>query len=579
MKLLKLTENKPIKEYEKEWETQKGYKTCDNCGTRLNDGGTCPKCDDGEEDMDESLGKNSRAHSTKSLVKMRESFMNELLLVDNIAYDIFRYQNKSVEDMTADELKEDLLELFSKVLEEQSRRKAQREEELKSLNQRKHKDDIDYDDIHQLIRNSLNSRDTNESLKESAHKCATKVVNRLNEDYVVDDRRVDSFINDFQEYKKKYIEEMSEEELKRELMELIPKVLGSQSRKKTPMKHEWNDEDREEFKQSVLSHLDDLERKGLLGEGVENYATKEVTPCCICKRPIEGYGNNAEPVCKGTCCDECNREKVIPARINKFRGGLTESYNKVDEDTANEIALMAMRAMHLKEHEAQALEYDLIEGKADKWIKDFEALPDDSEVKKLFFTFVKKSTNESYDPKDFNIDARTPFDDEMEKIYKPLATAIKEERWEDAAKEYWELKNEFDAELQSVSKKPIIGKLFKLMAIPHTNALNNYKKSIPAEYLEGKDKKNESLGVGAGLALGGAAIGAGIAGSSLMDSLDNDEDEMNELLDIKVDAKGFGGSGNNVHVGPGSIPLTSSFKKGNGKIKKDYDDDFDLTVY
>ena len=284
MKLLKLKENKSIKEYEKEWETQKGYKTCDNCGTRLNDGGTCPKCDDGEETMDESLRESS-----------------------------------------------------------------------------------------------------------------------------------------------------------------------------------------------------------------EEYATKKVTPCCICKQPIEGYGNNAEPVCKGRCCDKCNREKVIPARIDKFRGGLTESYNKIDEDTANEIALMAMSALSLKEHEAQALEYDLIEGNAGKWIKDFEALPDNSDVKKLFFTFVKKSTNESYDPKDFNIDARTPFDDEMEKIYKPLATAIKEERWEDAAKEYWELKNEFDAELQSVSKKPIIGKLFKLMSIPHNNALNNYKKSIPAEYLNRKGKKNEDF--------------------------------------------------------------------------------------
>lgn len=46
---------------------------------------------------------------------------------------------------------------------------------------------------------------------------------------------------------------------------------------------------------------------------------------------------------------------------------------------------------------------------------------------------------------------------------------------------------------------------------------------------------NESLGVGAGLSLGGAAIGADIAGSSL--------------------------------------------KKSDSKVKKDYDDDFDLTVY
>ena len=37
-------------------------------------------------------------------------------------------------------------------------------------------------------------------------------------------------------------------------------------------------------------------------------------------------------------------------------------------------------------------------------------------------------------------------------------------------------------------------------------------------------------------------------------------EEMNELFDIKLDARGFGGSGNNVHVGPGSMPLTASIE-------------------
>jgi hypothetical protein len=38
--------------------------------------------------------------------------------------------------------------------------------------------------------------------------------------------------------------------------------------------------------------------------------------CCICEYEIEGYGNNPTPVSKkGRCCDKCNTEKVIPARI------------------------------------------------------------------------------------------------------------------------------------------------------------------------------------------------------------------------------------------------------------------------
>lgn len=41
--------------------------------------------------------------------------------------------------------------------------------------------------------------------------------------------------------------------------------------------------------------------------------------CCLCGEEFEGYGNNAEPVKKGTCCDECNKNKVIPARIKEWR--------------------------------------------------------------------------------------------------------------------------------------------------------------------------------------------------------------------------------------------------------------------
>jgi len=37
--------------------------------------------------------------------------------------------------------------------------------------------------------------------------------------------------------------------------------------------------------------------------------------CSICRRPYTGYGNNAEPVNQGRCCDECNFTDVIPARL------------------------------------------------------------------------------------------------------------------------------------------------------------------------------------------------------------------------------------------------------------------------
>lgn len=44
----------------------------------------------------------------------------------------------------------------------------------------------------------------------------------------------------------------------------------------------------------------------------------EEVKCCICGKPLEGHGNNPYPLKKtGRCCDKCNIEKVIPARILK----------------------------------------------------------------------------------------------------------------------------------------------------------------------------------------------------------------------------------------------------------------------
>ena len=73
MKLLKLNEDKSLKDYEKEWEEQKGYKTCDECGTRLNDKGTCPKCDDGEEDLNESVNDSEEFKSYAAAIERHKA--------------------------------------------------------------------------------------------------------------------------------------------------------------------------------------------------------------------------------------------------------------------------------------------------------------------------------------------------------------------------------------------------------------------------------------------------------------------------------------------------------------------------
>ena len=47
--------------------------------------------------------------------------------------------------------------------------------------------------------------------------------------------------------------------------------------------------------------------------------TKQFT-CCICGKKFYGYGNNPKPVkSKGECCDNCNYEVVIPARLKQIK--------------------------------------------------------------------------------------------------------------------------------------------------------------------------------------------------------------------------------------------------------------------
>lgn len=54
-------------------------------------------------------------------------------------------------------------------------------------------------------------------------------------------------------------------------------------------------------------------------DGDVNIAKK----CCICGKVYKGYGNFAEPVKRGYCCDNCNANYVIPARM-KFVKELRE---------------------------------------------------------------------------------------------------------------------------------------------------------------------------------------------------------------------------------------------------------------
>ena len=49
---------------------------------------------------------------------------------------------------------------------------------------------------------------------------------------------------------------------------------------------------------------------------------KQTRTCCVCGKSYFGYGNNANPVVAGgVCCDKCDSERVIPARLGLLIAG------------------------------------------------------------------------------------------------------------------------------------------------------------------------------------------------------------------------------------------------------------------
>ena len=45
----------------------------------------------------------------------------------------------------------------------------------------------------------------------------------------------------------------------------------------------------------------------------------DVKICSICFQAYTEYGNSAEPINNGRCCNRCTDEVVIPARIRAMR--------------------------------------------------------------------------------------------------------------------------------------------------------------------------------------------------------------------------------------------------------------------
>lgn len=133
----------------------------------------------------------------------------------------------------------------------------------------------------------------------------------------------------------------------------------------------------EAFEAGYAAALEELKSSAVIKESVAdmnkrcekcNTLLNDGGTCPKCDDGEEDYGDDdtSEALNESKCSEYVSKE--------------------CSDDVAEEIALMAMRAMKLREHEAEALEYDLKDGLAINWVDDFAALPDSSDVKNLFFT-------------------------------------------------------------------------------------------------------------------------------------------------------------------------------------------------
>lgn len=90
-----------------------------------------------------------------------------------------------------------------------------------------------------------------------------------------------------------------------------------------------------ESRKTMIETLDNLGIKLDEDESLKEDKEENKKVCVICGKEYDGYGNNAQPVKDGKCCDKCNQEVVIPARIKKM--GLKEEAEDLDIDTKAEI--------------------------------------------------------------------------------------------------------------------------------------------------------------------------------------------------------------------------------------------------
>lgn len=104
-----------------------------------------------------------------------------------------------------------------------------------------------------------------------------------------------------------------------------------------------------------LTPLIDAEKedksKKIVAETINHLKESMDHMCVICGKEFHGWGNNAQPVANGLCCDDCNIEEVIPARLKEL-----QKHESLKEEDKEELTVEDSEPITTNEEETSTSE-------------------------------------------------------------------------------------------------------------------------------------------------------------------------------------------------------------------------------
>ena len=160
-------------------------------------------------------------------------------------------------------------------------------------------------------------------------------------------------------------------------------------------------------------YFDAIHKLGESGEAIKEAYEKH--KCILCGKEFDGWGNNAWPIKDGICCDECNAEKVIPARIAKlYKKDLKEDKDIPDITVKDDVLSVDIDDTPVKGEEEPCEECKEFDDKLKSFLVSFldtQGLEAEGEEEKDEFV---KLFHETFPELDCHCDEHDDIDDEVE---------------------------------------------------------------------------------------------------------------------------------------------------------------------